>query len=195
MLECGDWRSIVHRYDAADTLLYVDPPYLAELRGDARYDHELTIADHEELVDRLLTLKGRAVVSGYPHLVYLPLEAAGWERIEKAVLIATNIQGRSRPSIAHRGAVGSSPRAASDFDGRLHAGLRGGLMSKPNEHGVYVDVTHTEVARTGARGGVILEIAEDEDDAPSTDPLLRAEKFQCQRSIQRDARRHGVLLQ
>lgn len=79
-IEHVDWRRILERYDTEDTLFYLDPPYVLETRRGTRYAHELTIADHHELVQQLLALIGKAVLSGYQHSAYEPLEKAGWSR-------------------------------------------------------------------------------------------------------------------
>lgn len=77
---------VMAQQDSADTLHYVDPPYLPETRdagGD--YAHELTVEDHLELLAFLRTLKGMVVLSGYPSALY---DAAleGWTRIERKAL-------------------------------------------------------------------------------------------------------------
>lgn len=81
-----DWREVLTRYDAPETCFYCDPPYVPGTRQDPRlYRHELTLDDHADLVDRLLALRGRAVLSGYAHPVYAPLERAGWHRLSRDV--------------------------------------------------------------------------------------------------------------
>jgi len=84
-IECGDWREVVDRYDNQQTLFYLDPPYVPETRRSGEYRYEMSIADHEALVERLLALRGAAVLSGYMHPVYRPLEQAGWRRITRTV--------------------------------------------------------------------------------------------------------------
>jgi len=81
-IDCLDWRKVLDNYDDEDTFFYLDPPYLQATRRSGEYKHELTETDHHELVERLLVLKGKAMLSGYPNEVYKPLEDAGWERIE-----------------------------------------------------------------------------------------------------------------
>ena len=80
-IECSDWRVIFTRYDTPTTLFYVDPPYIQSTRVNGGYEHELTEPDHEELVQTLLTLRGRAVVSAYQHAIYDRLKIAGWRTI------------------------------------------------------------------------------------------------------------------
>jgi len=85
---------VMEKHDSAETLHYVDPPYLPETRSDKSrkggdryhaYRHELNEADHRELLERLFALKGMVVLSGYPAPLYddaLP----GWKRVERVAL-------------------------------------------------------------------------------------------------------------
>lgn len=84
-IEHDDFRAILARFDGADTLYYCDPPYVPETRTASRYLHELTLGDHRELVDQLLTVEGMVVLSGYANKSYGVLESAGWRRIDKDV--------------------------------------------------------------------------------------------------------------
>lgn len=87
VIENQDATHCMRRHDAADTVHYVDPPYLPDtrkLRDRAhRYRHELTAEDHDALLAALRDLKGMVVLSGYPHPSY---DAAlpGWRKIIKA---------------------------------------------------------------------------------------------------------------
>jgi len=86
-VENQDYRKIIEMYDGPGTLFYLDPPYVHATRGSIRYEHEMTDADHRDLVKSLLHLKGNALVSGYEHPIYQPLEKAGWKKktVEKPV--------------------------------------------------------------------------------------------------------------
>ena len=91
-IENRDWRLILKTYDSPDTLFYLDPPYVPETRRAGKYTHELCLADHSELVERMLALKGKVVLSGYAHPLYEPLEVAGWQRYNiKTVCYATKV--------------------------------------------------------------------------------------------------------
>ena len=82
---------VMAAHDGPDTLHYIDPPYVhstrAKTHGSARknYRHELTDADHAELLAFIQTLKGMVLISGYPHPLY-DRALAGWARHEKAAL-------------------------------------------------------------------------------------------------------------
>ena len=78
----GDWRQIIDAYDTQETVFYCDPPYHPSTRHRGGYAHELTAQDHEDLVQRLLSIRGTALLSGYAHPVFEPLEAAGWARVD-----------------------------------------------------------------------------------------------------------------
>ena len=73
---------VMQAHDGAQTVHYVDPPYLPETRDKGKdYRHEMTRKDHEELLAALRNLKGSVVLSGYASPMY---DAAlhDWRRIE-----------------------------------------------------------------------------------------------------------------
>lgn len=75
-LEC------IRQYDQADTLHYIDPPYVLDTRvtmGHRYYRHEMADQDHETLLTTLLTLKGFVVLSGYETDLYHDY-LGGWEK-------------------------------------------------------------------------------------------------------------------
>ena len=64
---------VMHAHDTPDTLHFVDPPYMHGTRtiGSNRYyRHEMTDADHQQLLATLKTLQGMVVLSGYPSTEY-----------------------------------------------------------------------------------------------------------------------------
>jgi DNA adenine methylase len=66
-----DAVDVVDTMDAAGTLFYVDPPYLAETRtAPAVYAHEMTAADHDRLLNRLTHIQGHFLLSGYRSDLY-----------------------------------------------------------------------------------------------------------------------------
>ncbi len=79
-IEHDDFAQVIPRYDSPDTVFYLDPPYVPETRRSGGYRHEMTLEQHEQLVNILLNIRGKALLSGYRHEVYGPLEDAGWER-------------------------------------------------------------------------------------------------------------------
>lgn len=91
VIEQRDASELMLASDRADTLHYVDPPYMPDTRsprarrGGALYHayaHELSDADHAALLQTLRQLTGMVVLSGYPAPAY---EDAlhDWPRFEK----------------------------------------------------------------------------------------------------------------
>ena len=82
----------MRNHDREDTLVYADPPYLPETRsGKTRKDgtkkhhvyvHEMSVEEHEELLEVLNDLKGMVILSGYPSEMYDRL-LPGWVKVER----------------------------------------------------------------------------------------------------------------
>ena len=65
-----------------DTAYYMDPPYLSETRtADDVYSHEMSPAQHAELLDTIRQCRGRIMLSGYPSHLY-NTRLADWTRHE-----------------------------------------------------------------------------------------------------------------
>jgi DNA adenine methylase len=84
-IECDDWRTVMSRYDSAETLFYVDAPYHPATRIGGEYRHELTHRDHRAIVDCVLAMRGMIILSGYDHATYEPLLRSGWGRVDYRV--------------------------------------------------------------------------------------------------------------
>ena len=80
LIENKDALDLIETFDAPDTFFYLDPPYVMSTRKSGGYKHELTDDDHKGLIDLLLKLKGKVMLSGYANPIYAALEKAGWER-------------------------------------------------------------------------------------------------------------------
>jgi DNA adenine methylase len=83
IIENRDAFELMPQHDGAQTLFYVDPPYVAATRdkgGD--YRHEMTDDDHRRLAELLCGVEGMVVLSGYPSALYDELYA-GWVRIDR----------------------------------------------------------------------------------------------------------------
>lgn len=96
IIENCHWRDLLPDYDIPDAFWYLDPPYVLDAReGGKVYTHEMSNADHEELVAFLLTVRhAQVMVSGYAHPIYEPLERAGW-RVERFT-VAKRASGRAQ---------------------------------------------------------------------------------------------------
>ncbi len=71
---------VIRQQDGPTTLYYLDPPYLHETRASTEaYRHEMTEADHRELLAVIRQCQGMVVLSGYPNPIY-DQELAGWRR-------------------------------------------------------------------------------------------------------------------
>lgn len=90
-IESDDFRKIIPRYDTKDTFFYLDPPYvLSTLKSSLPYV-AMSDKDHEDLVDILLGVSGKALLSGYPNKIYERLERSGWNFVDvDRLLAATN---------------------------------------------------------------------------------------------------------
>lgn len=85
-LECRPALDVIASYGRArDALLYVDPPYLHEVRnlnGSGAYQVEMgTEAEHTALLDALLRTRAGVLLSGYAHPLY-DTALADWDRVE-----------------------------------------------------------------------------------------------------------------
>lgn len=92
VVECEDAIALMKRHDGPDTLHFVDPPYMLELRsrtnrrrGGGTYRHELTMEQHLELLAVLKSLRGMVILCSYPSELY-DAELEGWQRVEMEAL-------------------------------------------------------------------------------------------------------------
>ncbi|NEP55992.1 MAG: ParB N-terminal domain-containing protein [Symploca sp. SIO2G7] len=77
-----DALEIIERFDSPDTLFYCDPPYIQDTRNShTPYEYEYSIEQHSELIELLGSIKGKAIISGYPSSKYASL-LQGWHRKE-----------------------------------------------------------------------------------------------------------------
>ena len=77
-VENVDAFSIIERYDAPETLFYIDPPYDVECSAD--YETGWTLEDSRRLVETLKGIKGSAVLSCYDSTLYQELFSSGYKR-------------------------------------------------------------------------------------------------------------------
>lgn len=105
---------VLERYCTPTSLAYLDPPYIHGTRSkDHPYAHEMSDADHEALVDAILRLPGRFVLSGYAHRLYQPLEAAGWTRIDFQTVCGATGRTRATGLQGAGSALAKQPRTES----------------------------------------------------------------------------------
>lgn len=77
-IENQDAIAVIQRHDHEDALFYLDPPYVLDTRERTLYQHEMQDKDHENMIDTILNLKAKVVLSGYPHSIYDRLIDNGW---------------------------------------------------------------------------------------------------------------------
>lgn len=87
LIENRDAVKVIQDHDRENTLFFVDPPYVLDTRnmGGKAYRHEMTNADHEQLVSTLQHCKGMVILCGYEHPIY---EALNWKKVKKSVAAA-----------------------------------------------------------------------------------------------------------
>lgn len=61
---------VIKRFDYENVFMYIDPPYLLGTRTGKQYAHEMTDAEHEELLKELLQNKAKIMISGYESEMY-----------------------------------------------------------------------------------------------------------------------------
>lgn len=70
-LECRDALDVIQDYGRhADTLLYVDPPYMPDTRRPKAYLHDVDVTHHGDLIDALNGCRAHVALSGYPNALY-----------------------------------------------------------------------------------------------------------------------------
>jgi len=100
-IECDDWLSVYERYvpkwlqDGLKVFVYLDPPYLEDVRRNGKYRYELSRRRHEELIEVIKKEKeAKIMLSGYPSALYEELDEAGW--CKKCWNVACHAVGRTR---------------------------------------------------------------------------------------------------
>ena len=82
---CANALKVIASQDGPDTLFYLDPPYLQEVRAsNGEYgQYEVTPVHHQLLLLALSKIKGRFMLSGYDSELYRTYERNhGWSRVE-----------------------------------------------------------------------------------------------------------------
>ena len=103
-IESADYKRIIAEYDNPESLVFLDPPYVAsqrdigDLDGRTCYMFEWTDVDHSDCFNLLNACAGYVVVSGYACQLYTDLyEAHGWQRVDKEA--QTNSGGKRIESL------------------------------------------------------------------------------------------------
>lgn len=87
---------VIRRFRFPNVLIYADPPYLMETRcGRKQYSHEMTDADHMELLEALKNHPGPVLLSGYESELYSEM-LSDWNR---ETISSADQKGRPRTEI------------------------------------------------------------------------------------------------
>jgi DNA adenine methylase len=136
-LECDDALQVIARFDAPGTLHYVDAPYPASARSErwrmCAYAHELSDEGHRRLAAALQSLRGMAVVSGYPCPLCHEL-FGGWPTV--------TCPARTHGPRAATEVLWLSPRAAARLAARqlsLPQGARGTIPLHQSREGAVAE--------------------------------------------------------
>ena len=96
VIENREALKVISQQDSAETLFYVDPPYLHSTRCSTnQYTFEMTAMDHNALAKRLRGVKGKVVLSGYESELYRELYA-DWRVDKKEVMASSNVGSVAR---------------------------------------------------------------------------------------------------
>jgi len=79
-----DAIDFICKYDHENCLFYCDPPYMPETRNAKNtYENEMTYKQHSDLLNCLVRIKGKFILSGYRSYIY-DVEALNneWNRVD-----------------------------------------------------------------------------------------------------------------
>jgi len=96
IIENLDWSECIRRFDSADTLFFLDPPYPFEVMTKRdHYKYMMTTKEHENLVDILKHIKGKAILCSYENDIYNKLD---WNviKINSPIYIKSGKQQKGR---------------------------------------------------------------------------------------------------
>ena len=89
-IEHRDALEVIQQHDSANTLFYLDPPYMSETRtsiireskSTRMYNYDMTADDHAKMLEMIKTVKGMVLLSGYANALYAS-ELSDWRQLEK----------------------------------------------------------------------------------------------------------------
>lgn len=70
---------VLKRFNYPNVFMYIDPPYLLGTRRGKQYMHEMTDADHEQLLKAVLRSCAKIMISGYESEMYNDY-LQGWQK-------------------------------------------------------------------------------------------------------------------
>lgn len=69
-IENTDALVLIERYNNENTLIYLDPPYLQNLRKKNIYKYEMSDKQHMDMIDLVRSNKSKIILSGYDNELY-----------------------------------------------------------------------------------------------------------------------------
>lgn len=89
----SDFREMLRNFSGEkNSFFYLDPPYLPSTRKTKAYRHEMTLADHLELLALCLRSKAKIALSGYSSVIYNE-SLKGWRKVTEEIV---NHSGQSK---------------------------------------------------------------------------------------------------
>jgi len=73
-----DFEDVIRRYDSPRTFFFCDPPYVGHSTRTPYLSLEMSLSDHERLVNVLLRVQGKVLLLAYRHPIYDKLGEHGW---------------------------------------------------------------------------------------------------------------------
>lgn len=114
-IECRPAIEVIARYNTPDCLIYADPPYVLSTRTETYYTHEMSDAEHMQLLEVLDAHRGYVVLSGYAHPLY-DERLAHWYRV---TLSAQAEHGNRRTEVLWLNQKAAQRQQLSLFEGGL----------------------------------------------------------------------------
>jgi len=82
IVENMTFEEIIKKYDDINTFFYMDPPYVPSTRTTKDvYKYEMKDELHEKMVDILMNIRGKALVSGYDNPIYNRISDGNWSKV------------------------------------------------------------------------------------------------------------------
>lgn len=81
IIENMDIMDLLQKYNTPSTFYYLDPPYVHSTRkSTARYEVEMSDAQHEQMIDVIVHHNAKFVISGYDNSIYNKLLDFGFQK-------------------------------------------------------------------------------------------------------------------
>lgn len=61
---------VIERFNYKNVFMYIDPPYLLGTRNGKQYKHEMSDAEHEDMLKKILQSNAKIMISGYESDMY-----------------------------------------------------------------------------------------------------------------------------